>query len=58
MRQTRRTVEKRKVFEATSEEDTCSGFEENVISSRIKAMVRSGQSKTELNISTKQKRFL
>lgn len=38
LRQTRRTVEKRKVFEATSEEDTCSGFEENVISSRIKAM--------------------
>lgn len=38
LRQTRRTVEKRKVFEATLEEDTCSGFEENVISSRIKAM--------------------
>ncbi|XP_006788530.1 cell division cycle-associated protein 7a [Neolamprologus brichardi] len=38
LRQTRRTVEKQKVFEATSEEDTCSGFEENVISSRIKAM--------------------
>uniref|UniRef100_A0A3P8U0U5 Cell division cycle associated 7a n=1 Tax=Amphiprion percula TaxID=161767 RepID=A0A3P8U0U5_AMPPE len=38
IRQTRGTAEKAKVFEATSEEDTCSGFEENVISSRIKAM--------------------
>lgn len=46
------------MFEATSEEDTCSGFEENVISSRIKAMVRSAQSKTELNIFRKPKRFL
>lgn len=32
-------AEKPKVFEATSEEDTCSGFEENVINSQMKAMV-------------------
>ncbi|XP_069009663.1 cell division cycle-associated protein 7a [Embiotoca jacksoni] len=38
LRQTRRTGDKPKVFEATSEEDTCSGFEENVISRKIKAM--------------------
>ncbi|XP_008297051.1 cell division cycle-associated protein 7a isoform X2 [Stegastes partitus] len=38
LRQTRRTAEKAKMFEATSEEDTCSGFEENVISRQIKAM--------------------
>ncbi|XP_038162587.1 cell division cycle-associated protein 7a [Cyprinodon tularosa] len=35
---TRRTTEKPKGFEATSEEDTCSGFEEKVISRQIKAM--------------------
>ncbi|XP_030613726.1 cell division cycle-associated protein 7a [Archocentrus centrarchus] len=38
LRQTRRTGEKPKVFEATSEEDSCSSFEENVISRQIKAM--------------------
>lgn len=37
LRQTRRTGEKPKVFEATSE-DSCSSFEENVISRQIKAM--------------------
>ncbi|XP_062287708.1 cell division cycle-associated protein 7a [Scomber scombrus] len=37
LRQTRRMAEKSKVFEATSEEDTCSGFE-NVINSQMKAM--------------------
>ncbi|XP_044222737.1 cell division cycle-associated protein 7a [Thunnus albacares] len=37
LRQTRRMGEKSKVFEATSEEDTCSGFE-NVINSQMKAM--------------------
>ncbi|XP_029967854.1 cell division cycle-associated protein 7a [Salarias fasciatus] len=34
----KRTVQKPKAFEATSEEDTCSSFEENVISHRIKSM--------------------
>ncbi|XP_028249538.1 cell division cycle-associated protein 7a [Parambassis ranga] len=38
LRQTRRMAEKAKEFEATSEEDSCSGFEENVISSQIKAL--------------------
>ncbi|XP_027880212.1 cell division cycle-associated protein 7a isoform X1 [Xiphophorus couchianus] len=38
LKQTRRTAQKPKVFEATSEEDTCSGFDENVISKQIKAM--------------------
>ncbi|MEQ2258194.1 hypothetical protein XENORESO_010692 [Xenotaenia resolanae] len=38
LKQTRRTAEKPKGFEAMSEEDTCSGFEENVISKQIKAM--------------------
>ncbi|XP_047457707.1 cell division cycle-associated protein 7a [Mugil cephalus] len=38
LRQTRRTLEKPKNFGASSEEDTCGGFEENVISCRIKAM--------------------
>lgn len=32
-------AEKPKVLEATSEEDTCNGFEENVINSQMKAMV-------------------
>nr|XP_046260807.1 cell division cycle-associated protein 7a [Scatophagus argus] len=38
LRKTRRMTAKPKVFEATSEEDTCSGFEENVINSQMKAM--------------------
>ncbi|XP_028993621.1 cell division cycle-associated protein 7a [Betta splendens] len=38
LRQTRRMVEKPKVSEATSEEDTCSGFEETAIRSQMKAM--------------------
>ncbi|XP_070832166.1 cell division cycle-associated protein 7a [Chaetodon trifascialis] len=38
LRQTRRTAEKPTVFEATSEEDTRSGFEENAINSQMKAM--------------------
>ncbi|XP_026231428.1 cell division cycle-associated protein 7a [Anabas testudineus] len=38
LRQTRRMAEKSKVSGATSEEDTCSGFEENVINSQLKAM--------------------
>lgn len=38
LKQTRRAVEKPKALEATSEEDTCSGFEENTISRQIKAM--------------------
>ncbi|KAG8000662.1 Cell division cycle-associated protein 7 [Nibea albiflora] len=38
LRQTRRTAQKPKVFEATSEEDTCSGFDDNVINSQMKAM--------------------
>ncbi|KAM7407439.1 hypothetical protein PAMA_003253 [Pampus argenteus] len=37
LRQTRRMGEKPKVFAATSEEDTCSGFE-NAINSQMKAM--------------------
>ncbi|KAM3607331.1 uncharacterized protein V6R79_005802 [Siganus canaliculatus] len=37
-RQTRRTAEKPKLFAATSEEDTCSGFEDSAINSRMKAM--------------------
>ena len=40
LRQTRRTVGKAKVLEATSEEDSCGGFDESVISSQIEAMVR------------------
>lgn len=36
--QTRRTAAKPKVFDATSEEETCSGFEDNVINSQMKAM--------------------
>lgn len=39
MRLRRTMAEKPKVFEATSEEDTCNGFEENVINSQMKAMV-------------------
>ncbi|KAM9344373.1 cell division cycle-associated protein 7a [Pholidichthys leucotaenia] len=38
LKQTRQSAEKPKVFEATSEEDTRSGFEESKISSQIKAM--------------------
>uniref|UniRef100_A0A3Q2NXU3 Cell division cycle associated 7a n=1 Tax=Fundulus heteroclitus TaxID=8078 RepID=A0A3Q2NXU3_FUNHE len=38
LKETRRTPEKPKRFEATPEEDTCSGFEENLISRQIKAM--------------------
>ncbi|KAG7227589.1 hypothetical protein INR49_005404 [Caranx melampygus] len=38
LRQTRRTAEKPKVFEATSE-DSCSGFEENVINRQMKSML-------------------
>ncbi|XP_072253136.1 cell division cycle-associated protein 7a [Leuresthes tenuis] len=38
LRQTRRTAGKAKVLEATSEEDSCGGFEESVISSQIEAM--------------------
>lgn len=36
----RMMMAKLKVFDATSEEDSCSGFEESEISSQIKAMVR------------------
>lgn len=38
LRQTRRMAEKPQVFEATLEEDSCIGFEENVISSQMKTM--------------------
>ncbi|XP_076603212.1 cell division cycle-associated protein 7a [Chaetodon auriga] len=38
LRQTRRTAEKPTAFEATSEEDTRSGFEENAINSQMKAL--------------------
>ncbi|XP_042350769.1 cell division cycle-associated protein 7a [Plectropomus leopardus] len=38
LRQTRRTPRKLTVFQASSEEDTCSGFEESVINSQMKAM--------------------
>ncbi|XP_019129721.2 cell division cycle-associated protein 7a isoform X2 [Larimichthys crocea] len=38
LRQTRRMAQKPKVFEATSEEDTCSGFDDSVIHSQMKAM--------------------
>lgn len=38
LRQRRRSVEKPRVFGATSEEDACSEFEDNVISSQMKAM--------------------
>lgn len=55
MKQTRRTAQKPKVFEATSEEDTCSGFEENVISKQIKAMV---SNPGVLKLFTKTLRFL
>lgn len=40
LRLTRRMAEKPKVFKASSEEDTCSGFEESVINRQMKAMVR------------------
>lgn len=43
LKQTRRAVEKPKALEATSEEDTCSGFEENTISRQIKAMKVGGE---------------
>lgn len=39
LRPTRRTSEKPKAFKASSEEDTCSGFEESGINSQMKAMV-------------------
>nr|XP_020452007.1 cell division cycle-associated protein 7 [Monopterus albus] len=38
LRQSRRTAGKPKVSKATSEEDTCSGFEESVINTGMKAM--------------------
>ncbi|XP_040912430.1 cell division cycle-associated protein 7a [Toxotes jaculatrix] len=38
-RQMRKMIEKPKVFEATSEEDTCSGFEEDVINRQMKSMI-------------------
>ncbi|KAM4731955.1 cell division cycle-associated protein 7a [Anableps anableps] len=43
LKQRRRTAEKPKVLEAMSEEDTCSGFEENVINRKIKAMKVGGE---------------
>lgn len=38
MRQ-KRPSEKAKAMEATSDEDTCSGFEDHVMNSQMKAMV-------------------
>ncbi|KAK5861006.1 hypothetical protein PBY51_022437 [Eleginops maclovinus] len=38
LRSTRRSAEKPKVFEASSEEDTCSGFMESMINNQMKAM--------------------
>ncbi|XP_071774049.1 cell division cycle-associated protein 7a [Centroberyx gerrardi] len=38
LRQAKRMGGKPKVFEATSEEDTCSGFEDNMINSQMSAM--------------------